>query len=76
MPGGKAMMTLAAVISVVLFLITVVPASPGFMGKVGLVYMAGWIVLGVVFYVSSNKYRTSIPEEQRIASLFQAMRTD
>jgi amino acid transporter len=76
MPGGKAMMSLAAVISAALFLITVIPASPGYMGKVGVAYMIGWIVLGVVFYASSNKYRTSVPESQRIASLFRAMNED
>jgi amino acid transporter len=76
MPGGKAMMALAAAISVALFLITIIPASPGYMGNIGIAYMIGWIVLGIVFYISSNKYRTSISEEQRIASLFRAMRTE
>jgi amino acid transporter len=73
MPGGKAMMALAAVISAALFLITILPMSPGYMGNIGIYYMAGWILLGVVFYASSTKYRTSIPEEERAAALFQAM---
>jgi amino acid transporter len=73
MPGGKPMMMLAALISVALFLITILPASPGYMGNVGVIYMIGWIALGVIFYVSSGKYRTSIPEDQRAAALFCSM---
>jgi amino acid transporter len=73
MPGGKAMMVLAALISVVLFFITVIPASPGYMGNIGIVYMIGWIVLGVIFYAASGKYRAAVSENVRTAALFSSM---
>ncbi|MDR2296099.1 MAG: APC family permease [Clostridiales Family XIII bacterium] len=73
MPGGKPLMTLAAVISAGLFLITILPMSPGYMGDVGIAYMIGWILLGVVFYASSGKYRTAVSEDRRVAELFRSM---
>jgi amino acid transporter len=73
MPGGRAMMLLAALISVALFLITVIPASPGYMGNIGVVYMLGWIVLGGFFYAASGKYRNSVSEHIRTAALFSSM---
>jgi amino acid transporter len=76
MPGGKAMMVLAALISVVLFFITILPASPGYMGNIGVAYMVGWIILGVIFYAASGKYRTSVTEEERNAALFRSMKED
>jgi hypothetical protein len=38
--------------------------------------MVGWIVLGVVFYAASGKYRTSVTEEERNAALFHSMKED
>jgi amino acid transporter len=73
MPGGRAMMLLAALISASLFFITVIPASPGYMGNIGAAYLAGWIVLGAVFYAASGKYRGSVPEDIRLAALFRSM---
>ncbi|MDR2487301.1 MAG: APC family permease [Clostridiales Family XIII bacterium] len=76
MPGGKFMAILGAAISVILFAVTVIPSSPGFMSKVGIGYLLGWIALGAIFFVASGKYRNAISEEERLASLFQAIKKD
>jgi amino acid transporter len=76
MPGGVGMAIIAVVISMTLFLITVIPSSPGYMGNVGMAYLIGWIVLGALLYIGSKKYRDSISAEQRIGYLFRAMRAE
>ena len=70
-PGGAPLAWIATIISGVIIIITVVPGSPGFMGNVGLGYLLGWIILGVILYLASAKYRNAVPEEERAASLFQ-----
>ena len=64
---------IAAFVAIALFMLTIVPSSPGFMGSVGIYYLIGWIVLGVIFYLASAKYRNAVPEEERMATLFSGM---
>jgi amino acid transporter len=76
MPGGTFTAILAVIISGVLFLITVIPASPGYMGNVGMAYLIGWIVLGALLYIGSAGYRNSISTEQRVKYLFKSMKAE
>jgi len=72
MPGGAALAWVATVIAAVLIAITVIPASPGYMGNVGMAYLFGWIVLGIILYLASTKYRNEITEEERVHDMFPA----
>lgn len=74
MPGGAPMAIVASVVAAALILITLIPASPGYMGNVGIVYLVGWIVLGLIFYGASSKYRNSVTEEDRTKSIFQTQK--
>ncbi|MDR0424156.1 MAG: APC family permease [Clostridiales Family XIII bacterium] len=76
MPGGTFTAILAVIISSVLFLITVIPSSPGYMGNVGMAYLVGWIVLGTLLYIGSGGYRNSISAEQRVKYLFMSMKAE
>lgn len=71
-PGGAPLAWIATVISAIIIIITLIPGSPGYMGGVGISYLIGWIVLGGILYLASAKYRNAIPEEERVASLFQS----
>jgi len=62
MPGGAPLAYLAALISAVLIIITLIPSSPGYMGNVGIAYLIGWIILGLILYTSSAKYRNAVSE--------------
>jgi amino acid transporter len=73
MPGGSIMGILGMIISLALFLITIIPSSPGFMTRIGVTYFIGWTLLGIIFYIASTKYRNAIPETERVAELFKSM---
>lgn len=72
MPGGAPLAYIAAIISAILIVITLIPGSPGYMGNVGIAYLIGWIILGIILYSASSKYRNSVPEAERVASIFQS----
>jgi len=72
MPGGVPLAYLAAAISAILIIVTLIPGSPGYMGDVGIAYLVGWIILGIILYSISSKYRNAISEEERIATIFQS----
>ena len=72
MPGGAPLAWIAVIIAAVLILITIIPVSPGYMGEVGMWYLFGWIVLGVILYAASSKYRNEISEEERVQDMFPA----
>ena len=76
MPGGVATAMVAAFVAIALFLLTIIPTSPGFMGSVGIYYLIGWIVLGAIFYLASAKYRNAVPESERMATLFKGMENE
>lgn len=72
-PGGTIMMKVACVSSILMSLICVLPSSPGYMGNVAMGYFVVWMILGVVIYGAFSKYRNAIPEDERIATLFEGM---
>jgi amino acid transporter len=69
-PGGAPLAWIAAIISGILILITLIPVSPGYMGNVGMAYLVGWIILGLILYIGSSKYRNEISEEERVKEMF------
>lgn len=74
MPGGSAMGIMGMIISAALFLICVIPSSPGFMSVIGVYYMIGWVIIGAILFFASSGYRNSISRSEREAVLFQAMK--
>ena len=72
-PGGMLLVGLAAVISFIVIVITFIPASPGYMGPLGIKIFIAWAILGLIFYFGSASYRNQFTEEERVASLFQKL---
>ncbi|WP_176461722.1 APC family permease [Anaeromicrobium sediminis] len=70
MPGGIKTAGIGALVSGAIILSTFIPGLPGFMGNLGVSIFFIWIVLGLLFYFGSSKYRNAVSEEERIASIF------
>jgi amino acid transporter len=74
MPGGVATAWTGTIVCALMFLNCVIPGLPGYMGSIGMSVFVAWCALGLVFYVSTSKYRAAISEEERMAELFKASR--
>ena len=74
MPGGVATAWTGTIVCALMFLNCVIPGLPGYMGSIGMSVFVAWCALGLVFYLTTSKYRASISEEERMAELFRASR--
>lgn len=67
---GFTVIYLAIGISSILILLSIIPASPGFMGFESLIILLGWIVLGGLFYFISKNTGETISEKRRHRLIF------
>ncbi|MBP1758182.1 MAG: steT 2 [Firmicutes bacterium] len=70
MPGGFGMATFATVAMAIILVLLFVPGNPVYMGMEAIVIFIGWMLLGVVFYLSCSGQRKSVTQAEREAALF------
>ncbi|MBR0596933.1 APC family permease [Sinanaerobacter chloroacetimidivorans] len=75
-PGGKASMGIAAVVSGIVILISFVPGLPSFMGSLAITIFIVWTIIGLVFYAATSNFRKAISEEERIKSIFESSKSN
>ena len=61
---------LAVAISGLLILLSLLPMSPGFMGRESLLILIAWLLLGAIFYFVSNRTGETISERRRHRLIF------
>lgn len=71
-PGGIAIMIVAAIVSGVVMIISFVPVLPSFMGPVAITIFSVWTIVGMAFYLVTNSYRKAITEEERMKAVFES----
>ncbi len=72
-PGGAATAWFAGLICAAWAVVGFIPALPSWMGKVGLWVCIVAIVVGIIFYNASSKYRNAVSDEERCKHIFAAM---
>jgi amino acid transporter len=61
-PFKKSLAGLGVIVSLVFLALLLIPGSPAFLGVESRIALAGWIVLGIVFYLVKKKELNEIPE--------------
>ena len=69
-PGGIGTGIFASVVTTVVLIASFIPASPFYAGNLGVIMLAGWILLGVVFYMTSSAQRRGLSEADLEAGVF------
>lgn len=67
---GKGIIILANIIAVILAVLSVIPASPGFMSYPSLAIFIVWMILGGIFFYISRNRGEQITEEERHRRMF------
>lgn len=73
-PGGKTTLVFAVLISAFIAAATFVPHQPAYMGNIGVVLFAAWLVLGGIFYYFTNFGERGMSEKERRRELFGKLR--
>lgn len=63
-PGGNLLPCIAAVSCAAMFANCVIPGMPGYMGKGGMIALATWTALGIVFYYFNNRAASAAAQKQ------------
>ena len=75
-PGGVAIMSIAAIVSGIIVVISFIPGLPSYVGHLAATICGIWMALGLAFYAGSSSYRRAISEEERVKEIFQGMRKE
>lgn len=73
MPGGTIIMKIACLSSALMALICVLPNSPGFMGMTAVYYLAVWLIIGLIIYISMQRKKTDLTEGSQIENIFRIL---
>lgn len=73
-PGGKATLILAVLIAAFIAGATFVPGQPAYMGNLGVILFAAWLVLGGIFYYFTNYGDRGMTDKERRRELFSDLR--
>ena len=64
----------ASIVTTLVLILSFIPASPFYAGNLAIIMLVGWILLGVVFYVTSYPQRRGLSGAELEASVFGARR--
>ena len=69
-PGGIAMAGFAAIVTTIVFIMSFIPASPFFGGKLAIKMLIGWLVIGIILFLASSGQRKGLSEEELEEGVF------
>jgi amino acid transporter len=69
-PGGSATAWFAGIVMTVLFVLLFIPNNPVYMGKTASIVFVGWMVIGIILYVSVAGKRNAVSAEERERVIF------
>lgn len=76
MPGGSATALFAGVVMVIVFLLLFIPGNPAFMGGTAVKLFFGWMIMGIIFYITNREKRNKLTTEEREIAVFKKRLSD
>ena len=64
LPGGIGMGLFASIVTTIVFICMFVPVSPFFVGKLSITMFIGWMVIGLILFVSSSVQRKGLSKAE------------
>ncbi|MDO4834302.1 MAG: APC family permease [Bacillota bacterium] len=71
--GGKLIAAIGMCVCVILFVMCTLPASPAYVGNIGIFVIIGWGILGIIFFLGNRRKRNAIPYREKYNSVFEKM---